>query len=158
MVLAYALSSLVVAPAAAQQLTMSQPVFTAATFNAAVAEAGPSDPALMRLSQRPSNRWSPTLWSLYASTVAIQGLDAVSTFRALDAGAVETNPLVSWATPSRPGFLALKMGIASAAIYSAHELSRRHKVRAMIALVAMNSAYAALAAHNYTIARTAGHP
>ncbi len=88
----------------------------------------------------------------------MQGLDAASTFRALDAGAVETNPLVSWVTPSRPGFVALKMGIATAAIYSAHELSRRHKVRAVIALVAINSAYAALAAHNYALARAAGRP
>ena len=132
-VLVCALSSLFVQRAAAQELAASQPVLTAAMFNAAVDQTGPPNAVRVRLSEPPANRWSPAMWSLYASTIAVQELDAVSTFRALDAGAVETNPLVSWATPSRPGFVALKMGIASAAIYSAHELSRRHKVRAVLA-------------------------
>ena len=43
------------------------------------------------------------LTSLYIGNVALQALDAHSTFRALDAGHAEGNPLMRWTTgiPSR---------------------------------------------------------
>ena len=89
--------------------------------------------------------------SLYATTIAIQGLDAHSTFRALQAGGNEGNPLLGPLAASRPAFLALKVGIAATLIYSGRDLSRGHKIGAVLALAGINSVYAALIRNNYRV-------
>src|SRR5690348_9269000 len=129
-VLVCALSLFCTRPAIAESAG-DQPAVTAVVVRAAAESQPTAAPARAITIERPeASRWSPLLWSLYSSTVVVQGLDAASTFRALDAGAIETNPLVSWATANRPGFVALKLGIAAGTIYSAHALSRHHKIRA----------------------------
>jgi hypothetical protein len=93
-------------------------------------------------------RFSPTLQSLYFTTALVQGLDAITTFRAMDHGAVEANSLVKPFASNRPAFLALKAGMATAFIYQGHEMSKRHKIGAIIALGLVNSAYATIVANN----------
>jgi hypothetical protein len=90
--------------------------------------------------------------SLYATTVVVQGLDAQSTFKALAAGAVESNSLVKPLASNRPAFIALKAGMSAAFIYAGHDLSKRHKIGAILALGLINSAYTAIALHNYHVA------
>ena len=90
--------------------------------------------------------------SLYATTAIVQGLDAHSTFRAIDAGAVERNPLLGSIADHRPAFIALKAGIAVAAIYAGHSLSRKRRVVAIVALVGIDVVYGSLVARNYRVA------
>ena len=97
-------------------------------------------------------RVSPVMQWLYATTVVTQGLDAQSTFKALSAGAAESNSLVKSIAANRPAFVALKLSMATAFIYAGHDLSKRHKVGAIIALTLVNSVYTAIAINNYRVA------
>jgi hypothetical protein len=97
-------------------------------------------------------RVSLVMQSLYVTTGVVQGLDAQSTFKALDAGAVESNSLVKSFASNRPAFIALKVTMATAFIYAGHDLSKRHKVGAIIALGLVNSLYTAIALNNYHVA------
>jgi hypothetical protein len=98
-------------------------------------------------------RVSFVMQSLYATTVVVQGLDAQSTFKALAAGAVESNSLVKPLASNRPAFIALKVGMSAAFVYAGHGLSTRHKIAAIVALGLVNSVYTAIALHNYQVAR-----
>jgi hypothetical protein len=148
-----ALSLFVVDGAAAQNIVNTPSTLPVAVATAPAATDTLAPDARLRMSPRVVDRPSPTLWMFYGMTAVVQGYDVASTFRALDAGAVEANPVLSWATPSRPGFVALKASIAAGAIYSAHKLAHRHKATAIIMLVAINSASAAVVMHNYELAR-----
>jgi hypothetical protein len=96
---------------------------------------------------------SVLMQSLYAVTAGVQVLDAHSTFRALDAGGLEGNPLVGSLAERRPAFVAFKVGVAAALIYSARSMSKSHKVRAAITLALINGAYVALIHNNYRVAQ-----
>jgi hypothetical protein len=99
--------------------------------------------------------FSPLMLSLYVATAAIQGLDAHSTLRAIDAGAVETNPLVRPFVSHPPAFVAFKMGVAAGLIYVGHGLAKKSKPAAVVALIATNIAYGYLVHRNYEAARVA---
>jgi hypothetical protein len=96
---------------------------------------------------------SSLMTSLYASTAALQALDVHSTFAAFRAGAVEANPLMQPVTKHRAAFIAVKAGVAASTILAARHLARRNKAMAVVALVAVNSAYALVVHHNYKVAQ-----
>jgi hypothetical protein len=125
---------------------------------AAIARAMQTPPAqsegVLSPAQHEFPRFSPTLQSLYVTTAFVQGLDAVSTFKAMDHGAVEANSLVKPFASSRPAFVALKVGMAAAFIYQGHQMSKRHKIGAIITLTVINSVYAAIAMNNYRVIHT----
>jgi len=118
------------------------------TPSLAASQLMPSDP----VGQPPARRASFVMPSLYVATVLTQALDAHSTFAAIDAGAREGNPLIGRLAHSRPGFIALKAAIASSAIWLGRDLAKSRKKRAVLALIALNAGYAALAVHNYRTA------
>ena len=101
----------------------------------------------------PQKRIDPMMSSLYVSTAVMQGLDVHSTLKALDAGAVEANPLMSGVTKNKAAFIAMKAGIAAGTIFAAHKASKKNRAAAIISLVAINSVYAMVANHNYKMAR-----
>lgn len=123
------------------------------TFDTSASPAA-ADRADSNSSMMEFHRVSPTMQSLYAATAITQALDAQSTFKALNAGAVESNSLVKPFAANRPAFIALKAGMATAFIYAGHNLSKGHKIGAMIALGVVNSLYTAIAINNYHVART----
>jgi hypothetical protein len=98
------------------------------------------------------SRPSIVMNSLYASTAVTQMLDAHSTMTALNAGAVERNPMMSYLTSHPAAFGAVKAASAAGLIYAGRSLAKRNKTHAIIALVAVNSAYAYVAFHNYRVA------
>jgi hypothetical protein len=91
----------------------------------------------------------PALVPLYVSFATLQALDAHSTMTALEHGARETNPLVRGAMSMPAGMVALKAGTAVGVIYLTEKLWKRNRVAAVLTMVALNSAYATIAAHNY---------
>jgi len=99
-------------------------------------------------------KFSPTMQSLYVMTAAVQGLDARTTFQALDLGATETNSIVKPFASNKPAFLAVKAGMAAAFIYEGHQMSKHHKIGAIIALSLVNSLYTAIAINNYKVIHT----
>lgn len=110
---------------------------------AAFAQTPPPEP------KRPSI----VMLSAYTVTAIVQGLDAHSTFKALDAGGVEVNPFLFDVAKNRPAFIALKAGVAAGLIYAGHGIARKHKVVSVLTLAAINSVYIGLAANNYRAAK-----
>jgi hypothetical protein len=90
--------------------------------------------------------------SLYTTTAIVQGLDAHSTLKAIHAGATERNPMMTPFTAHPPAFVALKAGAAAGLIFAGRRLARHSKLQAAIALIAIDSTYAIIAAHNYRVA------
>ncbi len=92
---------------------------------------------------------------LYGSIGALQVLDAQSTFRALDAGAREANPLMRAVVQNRVVFVALKAGVAASAIVVAEKMWRRNRAGAIALMIAINAANAAVVVHNYRVGNAA---
>lgn len=90
---------------------------------------------------------------IHMLSATVQGLDAHSTFEALKGRGVESNPLVKHMTSNKVAFLAVKAGVAAAVIYATDRMSKRHRVAAVVTAAVVNSAYVAIAASNYRIAR-----
>jgi uncharacterized protein DUF5658 len=108
-----------------------------------------------RVTPRTEVTWTtPVLASLQAGLVATQLLDAHSTFRALDAGAVEGNPMMGGLVKNRAAFLGVKAAIGASLVYATHRIGQHNKVTAIALAAAVNSAYAMIASHNYNVARS----
>ena len=88
------------------------------------------------------------LLPLYVSFTALQFADVHSTLRALDAGGREGNPVFA-GLRSPAGMLAVKAGLALGTTYAVERLRKRSPRTAVVLMVALNSAYAAIVAHNY---------
>ena len=140
-------------PAAAQETT---PRLTAAIqlesvplpslFAPVFVEAPMPAPPLAR--RRPS-----ALMPMYVSFASLQALDAHSTSRALDRGAVEANPLMRGLAGNTAGMLAVKAGATTAVVYSAERIWRKNRTAAVLFMVAANSAMAWVVQHNYRVVR-----
>ncbi len=90
---------------------------------------------------------------LYLTFGGLQVLDAHSTLSAVNLGARETNPLVRQALGSPAGMLALKSGAAVGVVLLTEKLRKRNRTAAVLTMIAINSAYVTIAAHNYRTAR-----
>lgn len=93
------------------------------------------------------------LVGLYASFVALQVGDMVTTSKALDNGAVEANPLMKGLTSSKGAMIAVKAGASLGTIYLSEKLWKKNRTAAIATMVIMNGAYAAIVANNARIAR-----
>lgn len=132
-------------------LPTSASLFGVATAAPVRFDIEPMKPIVPVLPERYGSR-KGLLNSLYASTAVMQGLDVHSTLMAFRSGAVEGNPLMVGATRNRAAFIATKAAVTAATIFAAKKIARKNKVAAVITLVAVNSAYAMVVAHNYRLA------
>lgn len=90
------------------------------------------------------------LMPLYASLVALQGLDFHSTRRALDTGqAREANPAMRPFVKHDAAFLALKGGATAGVIWASEKMWKRNRKAAVIFAGLVNAAMAAVVANNY---------
>jgi len=92
------------------------------------------------------------LVGLYVSMATLQALDVASTRKALNAGAVEANPLVAPLLESPVALLALKAGVTGATIYVSERLWKKNRVAAVMTMIGLNAGYGAVVAHNYGVA------
>ena len=93
------------------------------------------------------------LMPLYVSFATLQALDVHSTTRALNAGAVEGNPVMRGVANQPGALIAVKAGGAASTIWLTNKLSKRNKTAAIVVMAAVNSAYAMVVAHNYRAGR-----
>ena len=91
--------------------------------------------------------------SLIVSFGALQMLDAHATMKALDAGGREANPTMGAIASNPTALFAVKAGTAAATAYLVERLSKKHPKRAVVLMAVLNSAYVAIVAHNYRVAR-----
>jgi len=92
---------------------------------------------------------------MYVSFAALQVFDAISTRKALNAGAREANPAMGGIVKSNAALFAVKAGSAAATAFFAERVAKNHPRRAAIVMAVLNTAYAAVVAHNYRVARNA---
>lgn len=93
---------------------------------------------------------------LYATLGAVQAWDMYSTSVALNAGAVEGNPIVAPVARNSAGMVALKLATAGTTVFFAERLWKKNRVAAIVMMAAINGATAAVAVRNMQNARTAG--
>jgi hypothetical protein len=149
--------------AAAQDLA-PRPLLFAAVEAATLAPAAPAvepaasatQPAFVRSAFDGMSGRSSVLTSLYVSTAMVHALDVHSTFRVLENGGAEGNPLLSGLVSKRPAFIAFKAAVATSSIMLARQIAKKNKVAAIITLVGIDSAYAMVISHNYQLARQLG--
>lgn len=128
------------------------PVALAAASAAADAEAKAEQPAAAfgreRFDRRPL-----VLPALYASQIALQALDAHSTYAAINRGAHEANPLMKGIVKNKGAMMAVKAGVAASTILLAEKMWKRgNRVGAIATMLVVNGVTAAVVANNYKVA------
>ena len=102
--------------------------------------------------QAPSAEQRPSvLVPLYVSFATLQGLDIHSTLRAPEFGGREANPIVGGMLGSPAAFIAAKAGMTASVYFLSERLWKRHKTAAVLTMIALNSTYGAVVAHNYAV-------
>jgi hypothetical protein len=99
---------------------------------------------LWTLSQKP--RRPALLPALYGTYAVLQGMDLVSTRKALSAGAREGNPVMG--SGNLGTTIALKAATGAATVYFVEKTWKKHRVGAIVLMAAINGASAAVVAHN----------
>lgn len=121
--------------------------------NAAIAQQGVGNGDSAIVSSLAAPNRPVALVPLYATFAALEALDVDSTLRAVSRGGYEMNPVLSGVTGSPAALAALKAGTTAAALVATERLRRHHPKTAVILMIGLNSALAAVAAHNYAVAR-----
>jgi hypothetical protein len=141
----------------ASPLANAMPKLTFATSVTAPA-AMPVAPEAQQTIGRPSFAYGSialkTLLPFYASTAALQMLDVRSTLQVIKLGGSEGNPILHGLAAHPAMFVGVKAAIAAVSIYSAHRIAKHSKVGAIATMVALNSVYGMVVAHNYQVARS----
>jgi hypothetical protein len=145
-------SALLAAPAAAQDVapapTFRDAAVTAATEFAQLAVQPPAPLASPSRQDRPA-----ALMPLYASFVALQGMDVHSTTRGLNRGAVEANPFMKDVAGNPGALLAVKAASTAGIIYSVEKLRKRNRAAAIGVMIALNAGTAYVVQHNYRVVK-----
>jgi hypothetical protein len=121
---------------------------TAQSPDSASARTGPRQKV-----QRDPWHYRLAMGTLTSTTVVAQIYDADSTYKSLRRGGVELNPVLSWASHNPWTYLAIKSGGLAGTLWTVHRMGKRHKVAAVLTLVALNGVYYKIIKENYAIAR-----
>lgn len=134
-----------IAPVTASPLSEPAPLLTAAAPTAPPQAGGSQLTAASR-----ANRGA--LAPMYVAFGTLQALDIHSTLRAVNSGAGTEQNLVLRGIANNPAALiAVKSGVTAATILLADTLRVRHRTGALVLMAALNSAFAVVVAHNYSI-------
>jgi hypothetical protein len=127
----------------------------AASEDAAPAAAPTQGPKFDRASfaEAPAKGRPSPLLALYASQIALQALDAHSTYSAIGHGAQEANPLMKGVVGNKGAMMAVKAGVAAGTIFLSEKMWRRgNRAGALATMLVVNSVTAMVVAHNYRVA------
>jgi hypothetical protein len=102
---------------------------------------------------QPAPRRPGALVPLYVSFGTLQVLDAHSTARALEYGAVEANPALRGIAGNQVALLAVKAAGTTGLIIASEKIWKRNKVAAIALMVASNAAMAWVVQRNYASVR-----
>jgi len=91
---------------------------------------------------RARERRPTPLVPLYVSFCALQVLDSHSTWRAIDRGAVEANPVLRGVAGNQIGLVALKAAGTAGLIYASEKMWKRNRTASIVFMFAANSAMA----------------
>jgi hypothetical protein len=145
-------SSSSVAPYVPSLANVIPPALLAEPKETPIAEASQNPIELSRPRVDGGDLATPLRRTMYVSFAALQIMDAVSTRQALSRGGTEANPAMSGLARNSAALFAVKAGTAAATTYFAERLSKNHPRAATIMMAVLNTAYAAIVAHNYRVA------
>lgn len=133
------------------------PAPVAMAAEAVKADAAPKGetkgPTFVRASYTPREGRPSMLPALYASQIALQALDAHSTYSALNKGAHEANPLMKGVVGNKGAMMAVKAGVAASTIVLAERMWKRgNRTGAIATMLIVNGVTAAVVANNYKVA------
>lgn len=129
---------------------------SASSLHAQEAAASPADaistaPADVPPRPAPTSSDRLIFGSLYGSFIGLQALDLHSTHVALGAGGHEANP--AWHALGGAGLsIAMKAATTGTIIYLTEKMRKRRRAAAIVTMIALDSAYTVVVAHNYAIA------
>ncbi|MGE3188105.1 MAG: DUF5658 family protein [Vicinamibacterales bacterium] len=104
-------------------------------------------PATVAIGRRPK-----PLPALYASLAALNALDALTTARGLQHGAVEANPLMKGVVGNTPAMFAVKAASTAVSIWMAERLwKKRNRAAAIATMVAVNAVTGIVVMHNQAV-------
>ena len=107
-------------------------------------------PQLLLPRREPEPRRPEALMPLYASLVALQGLDIHSTRRAISSGSGrEANPAIRGVVNNSAAFIAVKAGATAGVIWASEKMWKKNRKAAVIFAAVVNVAMAAVVANNY---------
>jgi hypothetical protein len=110
-------------------------------------------PTFVRAGYTPRERRPSVLPALYASQIALQALDAHSTYSALNKGAREANPLMKDVVGNKGAMMAVKAGVAASTILLAEKMWKKgNRAGAIATMLIVNGVTAAVVANNYKVA------
>jgi len=147
---AFAEQATIESPAASLNILLSTMLSSPASFARVVPprltavpplEPGPVDG---NRAQRPRS-----LPPLYAAFAVLQALDAHSTLSAVRAGLTEANPALRSVVTQPATFIAAKLAASAGTVYLTERLWRRHRMAAVMLMVAVNGTYGVIVANNY---------
>jgi hypothetical protein len=81
--------------------------------------------------------------------VTLQALDVHATMKAVGKGGVEANPAMKGLVREPAAYVAAKIAATAATLYISERLWRRHRVGAVVLMLAVNGAYGVIVASNY---------
>jgi Domain of unknown function (DUF5658) len=90
---------------------------------------------------------------LYASFATLQGLDTHSTWRALNHGAVEANPMMKGFAGNPTALLAVKAAGTAGVIFASEKMWKKNRAAAVFFMVAANSGMTWVVQNNYRAVR-----
>jgi len=106
-------------------------------------------PAGVSAARRPA-----ALMPMYVSTAALQGMDFMTTRKAIASGqGTEANPVMQSVVGNSAAFLAVKAGTVAGTIWMTEKLWRRNRVAAIALMAGVNGAMAAVVSHNMSAIR-----
>jgi hypothetical protein len=92
---------------------------------------------------------------LYASFVALQGFDIISTSQAVSAGAQEATLLMKPVAGKSAASIAVKAAATAGSIFFTERAWKQNRKGAVVLMTALNIATAAIVAHNMQVAKQA---
>ena len=91
---------------------------------------------------------------LYVGSIVLHAMDIHSTFKVIDRGGREGNPMLAGLVNNRPAFIAVKGAIAASSIYAVSRIAKKNKIAGFAVGAALNSVYSMVVSHNYRLAQS----
>lgn len=154
----WSLTGSAIRPAAAQERATDAATPVASLNNSiarvVVATTDPASPVVLPngfklMKDRPTG-----MMPFYVSSVILHALDVHSTFKVIERGGREGNPLLAGIANNRPAFVAVKGAIAATTIYAVSRIAKKNRVAAFAMSAALNSMYGLVVSHNYKLAQS----
>jgi hypothetical protein len=140
--------------APADTVATAAPAPTATPIADAVTAATRVESNTIYMNPRPPQQRRPAaLGALYVSFAALQIGDAVTTFRAVNNGAVEANGAMKGVAGNKGALFAVKSATSLTTVFIAEKLWKKNRGAAIASMVVMNAAYAAIVANNARFAQ-----